>query len=259
MRMTWWGVAAMGVALAGGTAGAASEDDDERARSILNKMSERLAGSKTVQVRAERELDASLAQSTGLPEKATLQVWVMRPNRVRAESVAANDSRVFLADGQRFTVVDRKMNLYGTVPASGTIDEVSDLMEQRFGFAPPLGELLSNDPAARIGARATTMAYGGERKVNDQVCERVMLKGEEADAELCVSPKTSLPVELLVTFADQGRPKLRMTFSEWNLNAPVRADQFVFTPKAGAQQVEMVPLEKLEGANGTQESNGVQR
>lgn len=247
---------ATGVAIVAGAAfaSAAPANGERRAAEIFRGMASKLTQSKTVQVDAERQMDPVLARQTGMPERASLDVAVMRPDLMRVRTVAANDVRVLLADGQKVTVLDEKMNLYASVPLSGSIDDVSDALEKRFGFAPPLGELLSNDPQRSIGERTRSMAYGGETTIDGKRHHRLLLKGERADAELTVSAEEQLPKLMVVTFKDTpGSPKLRFTFSGWRLGAPMERSDFAFDPPKGARQVEMVPVEALEPPSASQE------
>jgi hypothetical protein len=247
--------AGMAIVGAAALASAAPANGERRAAEIFRGMASKLAESKTVQVDAERQMDPVLAKQTGMPERATLDVAVMRPDLLRVRTVAPNDVRVLLADGQKVTVLDEKMNLYASVPVSGSIDNVSDALEKRFGFAPPLGELLSNDPQRSIGARTRSMAYGGETTIDGKRHHRLLLKGDMADAELTVSAEDQLPRSLVVTYKDTpGNPKLRFTLSGWRLDAPMERSAFAFDPPKGARQVEMVPVEALEPPGAGQEA-----
>lgn len=237
--------------LVGGHAAAAEQGDDKaRAEAIFASMAKRLADTPALTVKVVRELDPPLARQTGMPERASIDVSLMRPNHLRARSVAPNNVRLFIADGKRVTVLDETANVYATVPAAGSIDEMSQRIEERFGFAPPIGELLSNDPQRAIGSRARSMSYRGEQQVNGHRCHRLMLTGDEADAELLVSVQDELPCRLIVRFKDGEGSKLRMTFSSWTLGAAIDESEFALRLPKGAYEVAMIPVEQLEPPGG---------
>ncbi|MCE9610319.1 MAG: DUF2092 domain-containing protein [Chthoniobacter sp.] len=219
---------------------------------ILRQVSAKLGGAQKFSFQAHREMDAALLPGRIVAEDACIGVSVQRPNKIAARSVSEKGVRRFIADGRRFTMVDEKVNVYATLPMRTTIDGLVERLDAVFGFTPPLAEFILSDPY-RLGFRreAHTVSYGGRgtwfagffRPIE---CDRLVLTGDEADAELWVAVSDGLPRKLVATFKHlDGKPQLKVEFSKWNLAAPVTPADFAFTPPKGAHKIEMVPSAKV--------------
>ena len=218
---------------------------------ILRQMSAKLGGAQKLSFQAHREMDPGLTPGGIIAEDASVGVSVLRPNQIASRSESKNGVRRFIADGQKFTMLDEKKNVYATVPMKTSIDGLVEKLDAVFGFTPPLAEFILSDPY-RLGFRseARTVAYGGRSNLfagffSPVECDRLVLTGPEADAELWVAVSDGLPRKLVATFKNlDGKPQLKVQFSKWNLAAPVSAADFAFTPPKGAQKIDMIPIAK---------------
>ena len=223
---------------------------------ILRQMSAKLGGAQKFSFQAHREMDAALVPGGLAAQDARIGVSVQRPNQVAARSVSEKGARRFLADGQKLTLTDEKLNVYATVPMRTTIDGLVERIDDRFGFTPPLAEFILSDPY-RLGFRrqAHTVSYGGRTTwwagfFGPVECDRLVLTGAEADAELLVAVSDGLPRKLTATFKHlEGKPQLKVEFSKWNLAAPVTAADFAFTPPKGAEKIEIWTKARMQSAN----------
>ena len=206
---------------------------------VLKAMSAKLASAKQFSFQVDREIDAALLEGRNVPEKAKIEIRVSRPNRIAARAVSRDGSRRIIGDGRTFTVFDEKKNHYAQVAMSGTIDGLVDQLEEKYGFVPPVADFVISDPYARIRQQASAITSLGREKISGVECDRFLLKGKEADAELWIAVTDQLPRKLVATFHRAGKPQLRMAFSNWNLAASIAASDFSFSPPAGAQKIEM--------------------
>jgi hypothetical protein len=224
----------------------------------LRKMSDTLAHARQLTFKATRQLDAALVDGNDIAESAQIEVAVSRPRMVRASAVSPAGVRRFYADGQNVSLLDENMNLYATVPMSGTIDDVVGKLDEQYGFTPPLAEFVLNDSYRKFSTQIQSSAYHGKETVNGVECDRLTLAGEIADAELWISATDHLPRRFVATFKDrEGRPQLKVDFSEWNLEAKLEESLFVFQPPKDAENVTMAatenvkPIEEAKRTKGT--------
>ena len=210
----------------------------------LQRMSETLAQAPQLTFKATRHLDAALVEATGRSESADVEVWISRPRMLRARATSATDVRSFYIDGTRVSMIDESMQLYASTPLTGTIDEVIALLDDKYGFTPPVAEFALNDPYKRLSRVIETAAYQGTERVGDQDCDHIALTGEVADAELWISRADHLPRRFVATFKDrEGSPQLKIDFSEWNLKPALDDSLFAFAAPAGAEKIVMTPIE----------------
>jgi hypothetical protein len=136
------------------------------------------------------------------------------------------------------------MKLYATVPLPGTIDEMVDQLDQRFGFTPPLSEFVLNDPYLKFSQQVQHSVDRGQETISGTACDHLTLTGEIADADIWISVADHLPRRFVATFKDrEGSPRLTIEFSEWNLAAALEDALFVFDPPADAEAITMAPVE----------------
>jgi hypothetical protein len=236
-RWPWEGGFAL---LAPASAGADSADP---AIAAVRRMSTRLASARSFTVDATRQMDAGLLEGRTVPESASVHVEVRRPDKVHAVLTGRGEERHFYFDGSTVTVYDATKQFYATEPVRGSIDDMLRFLDERFSFMPPLAEFLANDPYAFLGVRARSARLAGTRSINGTECRQVNITGEVADAQLFVATDTGLPCELAATFTRmEGKPGLFARFSNWNLDASIPDDHFVFRPPLAARRIPMMPL-----------------
>jgi hypothetical protein len=220
------------------------------AAQVLREMSDTLAGARQLTFTATRQLDPALVIGGTVKESAEIEVHVSRPQKVRARMMSDADARTLYVDGQQVSLIDEGMKVYATAPLAGTIDEVVDALDARYGFTPPLAEFVLNDPYTKFNAQIQSSQYRGREMVGGVECDRVTLTGEVADADVWVSIADHLPRRFVATFKDrEGSPQLTVEFSEWNLAPTLDESLFVFDPPKDAEKIVMTTVEDAEAAD----------
>jgi hypothetical protein len=217
------------------------------AAQTLRRMSDTLGRARQLTFNARRQLDAALVEGTNIAESTDIEVAVSRPRMVRARVVSPAGVRRFYADGQNISLLDESMQLYATVSASGTIDEVVDTLDEQYGFTPPLAEFVLNDPYQKFSKQIQNSVYRGKETVNGVECDHLGLTGEIADADVWVSRADHLPQRFIATFKDRdGSPQLKVDFSAWNLAATLDESTFTFDPPKDAARITMAAAEDVK-------------
>lgn len=234
----------------------AADQERPNADQILRQMSANLAAAKSFSFQATREIDAGLLEGRDVPEKAHIAVGVRRPNRIAARSTSKAGARRFVFDGRSLSLLDEKPNHYAVVPMRTSIDGLVAVLDEKYGFTPPLAEFALSDPYADLRSQAHTVTYLGRAKASGGFlglgtveCHRLGLKGRVADAELWIAVSDLLPRKLTATFHRDGQPQVRIQFTKWNLAAPVTGADFAFTPPKGAEKVEMWTTARMTSAS----------
>jgi hypothetical protein len=109
---------------------------------LLRGMFDTLAQARQLTFKATRHLDPSLVLGGTVAESTAIEVWVSRPQMLRARSVTDAGVRLLYADGQHVSLFDEAMKVYATAPLNGTIDDVVNALDARYGFTPPLAEFI---------------------------------------------------------------------------------------------------------------------
>ena len=214
---------------------------------VLRQMSDKLAHAKQVTFKVAREFQTSAEDGETEDVKTEIEVALSRPDKVMTQSKGAQGVRTFYADGQNVSLVDQQMKLYTTIPLGGTIDELVEKIDEKYGFTPPVAEFMLNDPYKKMSGQIQNSSYKGLEVINGVECHHVAAQGELADAELWVAVTDQLPRRLMATFKHRpGSPQLKADFSDWNLNASIDNKVFSFVPAADAEKIEMLAMERLK-------------
>jgi hypothetical protein len=257
-------LAALGLALlaAGGSPTLAADPTaaaKPNADKILREASATLAGARQFSFKAHRVMDAALLVGRDVPEDAQIDVTVQRPNKIFADGKSQEGERQVFADGNNFSLVDARMNLYATVPMPASIDGLVDKIDAKYGFTPPLAEFVLGNPYKEFRRQARTVSYlgqdtidGGSPNFASVDCHHLLLSGHAVEAELWVGVNDHLIRKLVATFNDRpDNPQVRIEFSDWNLAANVTAGQFTYVPPPGAMKIPMKTTAEMAAAPAT--------
>ena len=221
----------------------ATPDADE----ILRKTSATLSGAKQFHFNSETDSHGVVLPGRMRAENAKLEVTVMRPNHFVSKSTSAGDVRHFYFDGKTLTVFDATKHFYAVVPEKASIDGLLAMIESKYGFTPPLGELVVSNMYEDLRKKVQSVSYLGHGNLASGFlglggvdCYRVKLNGKHVDAELWVGVKDSLPRQLITTHKMiAGQPKLAVRLSDWDLSGPISPGAFEFHAPKGAMKIPM--------------------
>ena len=217
------------------------------ADAILRKTSAALSGAKQFHFNSETDSHGAVLPGRVRAEKAKLEVTVMRPNHFVSKSTSAGDVRHFYFDGKTLTVFDATKHFYAVVPEKASIDGLLAMIESKYGFTPPLGELVVSNMYEDLRKKVQSVSYLGHGNLASGFlglggvdCYRVKLNGKHVDAELWVGVKDSLPRQLITTHKMiAGQPKLTVRLSDWDLSGPISPGAFEFHAPKGAMKIPM--------------------
>jgi hypothetical protein len=220
----------------------ASADD------VLKRMSQKLADAPRMGFTVRREIDPELIEGRDLKALTTIEVRLVRPNRIALRSDSGDDRRAMFSDGTTFTLQDVTKNIYSTIQLASTLDTLDEQLQKVYGFVPPLLEFVSNKPYEHIQSRVTAVTYAGEGKdASGAACHRLALAGEVVDAELCVGVADNHPRQLIGTFRSRAtQPKFRLYFSAWDLSPAWADSELAFTAPAGAMKIPMRTVAEMQ-------------
>ena len=220
--------------------------DKATADTILKAMSDKLGAARQFSFKATREISASVAEQHNLQAKSDVEVTVQRPNSVAGTSTNADTTRRLYFDGKNLTVVDGKENTYSVTPMKASLDTLPVQLATKYGFVPPLADFVISNPYKDMKFRAQSISYAGTDTTGSPAveCHHLKLSGKIADSDLWIAVSDNLPRKMTakVKGGNGAGTDLDIEFTEWNMDAPVTAETFVFTPPADSQKIPMVTL-----------------
>lgn len=214
---------------------------DSAATGVLRASAARLQAAKTIRVSARHQLDPALGLGTALDE-GPLEISVQRPNRFHVIQPAGRETREIAYNGRELCVMHPELNHHALEPLrASNIEQFAHTMDERFGFRPPVAELLSEDMVDELMHEVSSAQITGTERVGGITCDRVHLWQNGMTTDLWIGREDKLPQRMFLTFTDlPGSPTWDIRFTHWELDAPVDSSLFSKRPAAGSFKVQMV-------------------
>jgi hypothetical protein len=225
-----------------GAAAPAATAVDPASVQALKDMGAFLQTLKRFQVSTELTGERVLADGQKLQRTATADMDVERPNRLRALMQSASAERQLIYDGKAVTLYTPAQKYYATVEFTGTIGEMIDRMEARYGVELPLEDLfLWGTPAAPVDKIESAM-NAGQDFIDDDLCDHYAFRQGKIDWQIWIMTGSKpLPRKVVITSrTDEARPQ-SVSLIDWNLKPSFKDSVFKFTPPKGATKIEIVP------------------
>ena len=226
-----------------GTAQPAANAVDPASIQALKDMGAFLQTLQRFQVSTELTGERVLADGQKLQHTATADMEVQRPNKIRVRMHSARSERELIYDGKTVTLFTPAQKYYSTVEFTGTIGELANRLEEKYGVQFPMSDLfLWGTPAAPLD-RIESAMNAGQDFIGDDLCDQYAFRQAKIDWQIWITTGSKrLPRKVVVTNrADEARPQ-SVSMIDWNLKPTFKDTVFKFTPPKGARKIEIVPV-----------------
>ena len=183
-----------------------------------------------------------LADGQKLQHSASAKLEVERPNRLRARLDTPRTQRRLYYDGKQVTLFTPAQNFYSSVPFTGSLADLADALQGKYGIEVPLADLFVWGTAAAPTDGIDSAMIVGQDVVDGEVCDQYAFRQGKIDWQIWISsrPGRPLPRKLVITNrADEARPQ-SVSLIEWGLKPDFTPSAFSFRPPKGATAIEMV-------------------
>jgi len=174
-----------------------------------------------------------------------IHVEVKRPDKLRLTQKSDGTETTIWYDGKNVTLMPASQQFYASLPAAPTLNGTLPVLRDHLEVNQFVRTFLSDDPYAEFTDGLSTGNEVGFVDVRDQKVLQIAFTEPDASWQLWLSgPKPMLPSRLAVIYKTApDAPRAALEFSDWNLNAGIPDQTFVFTKPAGAKQVDFKNLE----------------
>jgi len=218
---------------------------DPAAIQALKDMGAYLQGLSRFRVSTELTGERVLADGQKLQHTASAVIDVARPNRLRARMSSARSVRELFYDGRQATLYSPAQKYYSTVEFSGSLAELVDRLEQRYGVEVPLADLFLWGTAAAPADGIESAMNAGQDFIGGDLCDHFALRQGKLDWQIWIEAGGKpLPRKLVITNrADEARPQ-SVSLIEWQLKPGFPDSIFTFVPSKGSKSVELRALDR---------------
>ena len=229
---------------------------DTGATNALNRMGTYLRTLKAMQIKADVTNEEVLKDGQKVQFQHRVDMVAERPNRFRAELSSDRKQRTYIFDGSNFTLFAPRQNFYTTVPAVGTIAQLADKLEDKYGMELPLVDLFRwGTPEAEVQLKAAKDI--GPATINGITTQHYAFRQDGADWQVWIqNGDFPLPLKVVITtLTDDARPQYEAVYT-WNLAPSFDDDAFAFTAPKDAKKIALAEVEATRKSADPGNGNG---
>jgi hypothetical protein len=244
-RSTKTGVIFLAVAIAGTASISVARANEANAKSLLMAMCDYLGAQKAVSFDYDSNLELVTTQQekVGLASSGTLTL--NRPDKVRVTRMGgfANVEMVF--DGKTLTLLGKNANLYAQVEAPGTIDQLVDVLRDKYHRPVQAADLLMSDPYKELMPEVKEAKDLGSGVIHGVECDHLAFQAEDVDWQIWIAQGARpYPCRYVITSKTVKRePQYTLDIWAWKTGSEVASDGFTLAipPDAKKFSPEEIP------------------
>ena len=227
---------------------------DPEAMSALEKMGKYLRSLNTFQVKAVGTREQVVKDGEKVQYGGTIDLLAQRPGKLRVEINTDRENRTFYYDGKTFTMYAPRQNLYTTVPAPATINELAAQLEDKYDLELPLIDLFRWGTSEAKAEEITVATDVGPAQIDGTTTEHYAFRQKGVDWQIWIqNGEYPLPRKLVITTTtDEARPQYVAEYT-WNLAPSFNDEAFAFEAPKDAKKIPLAEVTPMAGVNRKQE------
>ena len=237
-----WAIAIAAVAIVG-TANMAKTSavsaDQENAKKLVKTMSDYLASQNAIAFDFDTNLEVVTKQNqkVGLASSGTLTL--NRPDKISATRTGGFADVEFVSDGKTMTLVGKRAKVYSEAAAPGTIDQLVDVLRDKYHRPVPAADLLMSNVYDQLMPQVVDAKDLGSGVVGGVECDHLAFRTNEVDWEIWIAQgRRPYPCRYVITSTQvAGAPQYTIDVKTWKTGAEVPSDRFSPTLPPGARKL----------------------
>ena len=231
--------AVLTVAATGMASVSVAQADEANAKALLKAMSDYLAAQKAISFDYDANLEIVSTQQQKIALASSGTLTLNRPDKLHATRTGgfANVEMVF--DGKTLTLLGKNSNLYTQVEAPGTIDQLEDVLRNKYHRPVPAADLLISDPYKELMAEVNDAKDLGSGVIHGVECDHLAFRAKEVDWQIWIAQGARpYPCRYVITSKKvTGWPQYTLDTWGWKTGAEVSPDSFKLEIPANAKKL----------------------
>jgi len=217
----------------------AGRADQTNAKSLMKAMSDYLAAQKAISFDYDSNLELVSTQQQKIALASSGTLTMNRPDKLHATRTGgfANVEMVF--DGKTLSLLGKNANLYAQIDAPGTIDQLVDVLRDKYHRPVPAADLLMSDPYKELMPQVTDVKDLGSGVIRGVECDHLAFRTKEVDWQIWIAQGARpYPCRYVITSKKvTGWPQYTLDIWGWKTGTEVASDGFKLEIPAGAKQL----------------------
>ena len=223
-----WATVLAVIATAGTANISTGRADEANAKSLLKAMSDYLAAQKAISFDYDSSLEivSTQAQKVALASSGTLTL--SRPDKLHATRTGGFSNVEMVFDGKTLTLLGKNANLYAQFEAPRTIDQLVDVLRDKYHRPVPAADLLLSDPYKELMPPVTDVKDLGSGVIHGIECDHLAFRTKEVDWQIWIAQGARpYPCRYVITSKKvTGWPQYTLDIWAWKAGSEVASDGF---------------------------------
>ena len=230
-------VAALAIAVA--VSVPAARADEEQAKQLFKAMSDYMAAQKMISFSFDTNFEVVTKEDQKIAFASSGSVTISRPDRIRVTRTGGFANVELVFDGKTVSLLGKEANLYAQAEVPGTIDNLIDVMRDKYSRPISGADLLMSDVYGQLMPLVTNVKDLGSGVIRGVECDHFAFQAKEVDWQVWITQGDQPhPCRYVVTTKDvNGWPQYTIDIRDWKTGADVDADDFSFTPPPNARKL----------------------
>ena len=232
--------AVLALLAATGTANiSAARADEANAKSLLKAMSDYLASQKVISFDYDSNLEIVSTQQQKIALASSGKVTLNRPDKLHATRTGGFSNVEMVFDGKALTLLGKNANLYAQIEAPGTIDQLVDVLRDKYHRPLPAADLLMADPYKELMPDVTEAKDLGSGVIHGIECDHLAFRTRDVDWQIWIAQGARpYPCRYVITSKKvAGWPQYTLDIWGWKAGTEVASDAFKLDIPTGAKQL----------------------
>ena len=234
-----WAIVFAVVATVGTADTAASRADEAQAKSLLKAMSDYLGAQKAISFDYDVSLELVSTQQQKIALASSGTLTLNRPDKLHLTRTGGFANVEMAFDGKTLTLLGKNTNLYTQVEAPGTIDQLVDLLRDKYHRPVPAADLLMSDPYKELMPEVNDVKDLGAGVIRGIECDHLAFRTKEVDWQIWIAQGARpYPCRYVITSKKvTGQPQYTLDIWAWKTGAEVASDGFKLEVPANAKKL----------------------
>jgi hypothetical protein len=226
--------------------------DEADARRLLKAMSDYLAAQKAISFDFDSSLDLVSTQQQRITLAASGSLVLNRPDKLHVSRRGGFANTEMSFDGKTVTLLGKNSNMFAQVEAAGSIDQLVDVLRDKYHRPVPGADLLMSNPYKELMPEVTEVKDLGSGVIRGVECDHLAFRTNEVDWQIWIAQGPNpAPCRYSITSRKvTGAPEYRLDIWNWKTGAQVAPDTFRLAVPAGAQKLTPDKLQELSDIPG---------
>ncbi|MBV8092937.1 MAG: DUF2092 domain-containing protein, partial [Acetobacteraceae bacterium] len=165
----------------------AGQADEADAKRLLKAMSDYLGSQNAISFDYDVSLELVSTQQQKIALASSGTLTLNRPDKLHLTRTGGFANVEMAFDGKTLTLLGKNTNLYTQVEAPGTIDQLVDVLRDKYHRPVPAADLLMSDPYNELMPEVNDVKDLGAGVIHGIECDHLAFRTKEVDWQIWIA------------------------------------------------------------------------